>query len=492
MNDWNVNLVSKGPYLHFIGGKEVEGSSGEVFESIDPSTGSVLARFHKASKQDVDAAVEAARKAFEGPWSQFTPKERSKALLRLAEQISARAESLARMEVLDVGRPLTASVAAMKGIPATLEYYAGILLTLSGQTLNVSDKTIVDFTLREPLGVCGLILPWNYPMSLAILKLAPALAAGNTVVVKPSEVAPLSTAQLGQLAAEAGIPEGVINVVNGDGATTGMALVRHPKVAKISFTGGTETGKTIFREAANSVKRLTLELGGKSPLIVFGDADIDNAVQVAYNDLVRNSGQVCAACTRLIVADEVQEEFLDKLFLKAASVRVGDPRDPNTEMGPLVNAAQKEKVHQALVQASTDGIEVKSLTPLDEGSLSEGGFYVPPTALLKATSQSTVAQDEIFGPVQTVIRFATEEDAVRIANDSRYGLAAAVFTESGARAMRMAKALQAGTVCINHGAKASVDSPFGGYRESGVGKERGMEAMTDDTQIKNVRYSLGL
>lgn len=484
------NILRKQAYPLLIDGREVESLAGRTFETLNPATGRAIARVYEADEADVNAAVAAARRAYDGAWGKFTPKERSKALLRLAAKLADHAELLSHLEVLDVGKPIAQSRASIVGTPTTLEYYASVLLSLTGETINVSDNSLIDFTLREPLGVCGLILPWNFPVSLAVLKLAPALAAGNTVVIKPSEVTPLSSVEMGRAILEAGFPDGVINIVNGPGATTGMALVRHPDVAKISFTGGTATGRTIFREAADTVKRLTLELGGKSPLLVFDDADIDRAVGVAYNDITRNTGQVCAACTRLLLHEGIADPFLDALTEKLAKIRIGDPQSEDTEMGPIVNLRQMQRISEYLAIGAEEGARPQPYLDLKGRSELDGGYFVPPVLFHDATSAMKVARDEIFGPVQTVIRFKTEEDAVRIANDSPYGLAAAIMTRDASRAMRVARRVQAGTVCINHGSKAVVDAPFGGYKQSGIGKERGIAAMLDDTQTKNVRFSI--
>ncbi|MCL4764291.1 MAG: aldehyde dehydrogenase family protein, partial [Burkholderiales bacterium] len=340
------DVLRKEPYPMLIGGAEVPGRSGRTFASVDPSTGRHLADVYEADADDVASAVGAAQKAFEDGWRATTPKERSRKLTKLAELLAARIEAMAWIECYDAGKPIAASRGWLAGAPATLEYYAGCLLALSGETLDVSDRTLFDFTLREPLGVCGLIVPWNFPLSIALLKMAPALAAGNCVVVKPSELTPLSTVELGALVAEAGFPPGVVNVVNGPGPTVGAALVRDPRVAKISFTGGTESGKRIFRESADTVKRLTLELGGKSALIVFADADVEKAADVAFTDIVRNSGQVCGACTRVLLEDAIAGRFVEALERKLRAVNVGAPEDPRTQMGPLVSAAQAAKVRR--------------------------------------------------------------------------------------------------------------------------------------------------
>lgn len=477
------------PYPLIINAEEVEGTAGTLLDTRNPATGEVIGRVHEAGDADVDRAVAAATAAF-AQWRRTTPKERSRLLLAFGEAIRRRADALAIAETADVGRPISATSQEMTGVADSVDYYAGVVYSLAGETPEISDPSLANITFRQPLGVCGLIVPWNYPALLAVLKMAPALAAGNTVIVKPSEMTPISTALLGEAALEAGFPPGVVNVLHGRGEVTGMALVRHPDVAKISFTGGTATGKRIFEASAATVKRLTLELGGKSPLLVFDDADLDAAVAAAVRDNTRHAGQVCAACSRLLVHEPILDEFVGELERRLGEVKVGLPSDPETQMGPLISAAQRDRVNGYVEAARREGAEVRAYVDLSQRPELADGHFLPPMLLLSSTNEMTPSREEIFGPVQSVIPFRDEADALRLANDSPYGLAAALYTGDASRAMRLARDIEAGTVCVNASHKVSVDSPFGGIRQSGFGKERGIAAMLDDTAVKSVRYSL--
>lgn len=483
-------LKTSGTYGHFIDGDFPAPQGETAHVTLNPANGMPLTRFAEATGAEVDAAVNAARHAFLAVWGRMTGRERYEHMRRLASELERRTERLAWLETLDVGKPIGVSRATMRDLPYTVDYYASVLHGLTGETLQVGEHDVLNFTLREPLGVCALIVPWNYPLTLALLKIAPAIAAGNTVVLKPSEVTPLSALELARAVADAGIPAGVINIVFGGGAT-GNALIHHPGIDKISFTGGTETGKRIYAAAAAGLKRVTLELGGKSPLVVFDDADLPRAIEVAKVDSIRNSGQVCAACTRLIVHEAVADAFVDGLTQALAGVRIGEPGSDETQMGPVINAAQLERIRGYREVGHEEGAHFTACQNIDTRADLKDGYYVAPALFLQASNEMRVSREEIFGPVQTVLRFRTEEEGLRLANDSPYGLAACVFTRDSARAIRTARTIQAGTVCINYGVKAVVEAPFGGYKQSGIGKERGLQAMLDDTQLKSVRLYHG-
>lgn len=442
---------------------------------LEPATESVLAEVQVG---DVDEAVARAVGA-RAAWASVTPADRGRLLARVADELEERAEDLARLESRNVGKPLTSARAEVATAVHTLRYYAAAPERLVGETIPVAGG--VDITFREPLGVVGLIVPWNFPLAIASWKVAPALAAGNTVVLKPSELTPLTALELEQCALRAGLPEGVLNVVAGTGETAGERLVAHRDVAKIAFTGSTEVGRRISEVCARTIKRVTLELGGKSANLVFADADVEAAAAAAPWGVFDNAGQDCCARSRILVEAPVLDEFLAAFDRAVKTIRVGDPLDERTQMGPLVSAEQREKVVSFVDEDSPVVIR---------GSVPEGpGFWYPPTVLCPVDRASRVAQEEIFGPVAAVIPFTSEEEAVRIANDSVYGLSGSIWTQNGARALRVARALETGAISVNSNTSVRVGTPFGGFKQSGIGRELGPNALDHYTEQKNVFIS---
>ncbi len=470
-----------------IDGKWVEAASGKTFDTLNPATGEVLARVAEGDAEDVDRAVRAARRAVDGgPWRRMRPAERERLLLRIADLIEAHAEELAELETLDNGKTLADSRSVdVPSAAATFRYYAGWVNKLTGDT-NPSDEAFFNFTLREPVGVCGQIIPWNFPLLLAAWKLAPALACGNTCVLKPAEQTPLTALRLGELLEEAGVPAGVVNIVPGFGPTAGAALVRHPMVDKIAFTGSTEVGKEIQRESAATLKRVSLELGGKSPNIVFADADVEAAVEGALVGVFFNQGQVCCAGTRLFVERKLHDEFAERLAKTAAGMKQGSGLDPETRIGPLVSQEQLERVTGYLEIGKREGARVLTGGERNTAKGLERGYFVKPTVFTGVRNDMRIAREEIFGPVVAVIPFKDEDDAVLQGNDTLYGLAAGVWTRDIGRAHRVARAIRAGTVWVNCYNVFDPASPFGGYKESGYGRELGRYALDLYTQVKSV------
>lgn len=476
----------------FIDGKWVEPHSGKTFATTNPANEQEIMQIALADDADVDAAVTAARKAFEsGPWSKLSAAERGKILYKIGEAITAHVDELAYCETIDIGKPISESRNIDVPFVANLfDYYAGWADKYHGETIPVRGN-FLNYTLREPLGVVGAITPWNFPFLLAAWKIAPALAMGNTVVHKPSEQSPLSALKFAEVCQRAGLPEGAYNVVTGSGRTTGMSMVRHPGIDKIAFTGGTSTGITIMQEAAKTLKKMTLELGGKSPNIVLEDADFDAAVRGALVGIFYNKGEVCAAGSRLFVQESAHDPFMDKLLERAKKMQVGDPLDPKTRFGPLCSSAQLQNVLSYIGAGKEEG--AKLVLGGERAKVGDGkGYYIQPTIFDGVSNQMKIAREEIFGPVLAAIRFKDLDDLIAQANDSIYGLAAGVWTRDVKKAHYIAKKLKAGTVWINTYNIYDPASPFGGYKQSGFGRELGMHALEHYTQVKSVWVDINL
>ncbi len=445
---------------------------------IEPATEAVLEELPRAGIEEVDAAVEAAREASPG-WRALAPADRASLLYALAEALADHRDELAVLEARNAGKPILDARGEMEMVAQTFRYYAGAPERLLGDTIPVAGGQA--FTVREPLGVVGLIVPWNFPLTIASWKLAPALAAGNTVVLKPAELTPLTALRFAEIATAAGIPEGVVNVVVGPGSVCGQRLVEHPDVAKIAFTGSTEVGRSIAVGAAATIKRVTLELGGKSPNLVFADADLEAAAAAAPMAVFGNAGQDCCARSRILVQRSVLDRFMDALEDAVESIRVGDPLDEATQMGPLISAARRDEV-ASFVNGDAP-VAIRGTAP--DGP----GYWFAPTVLCPVDPGARAAREEIFGPVATVIPFADEDEAVRIANDTIYGLSGSIWTRDGARALRVARAIETGVLSINSNTSVRVATPFGGFRQSGYGRELGPHALDAYTEVKTIYYA---
>jgi acyl-CoA reductase-like NAD-dependent aldehyde dehydrogenase len=471
-------------YGLWIGGEFVEAA--ETRELTEPATGELLARTAVAGTDDIDRAVDAAQAALTGDWLKTPPTERSRLLHALADAIVANRTELAELESRNVGKAISSVKAELNQAVENFRFYASAIASIAGRS-NPIGGSLLFYSLKEPVGVAGQIVPWNYPLTMTTWKLAPALAAGCTIVLKPDSATPLSALRLGELAGEVGFPPGVINVVPGPGTTVGAYLVRHPGVDKIAFTGSTATGAEIMRMAADTMKRITLELGGKSPSLVFADADLESAIPSSVWSIYYSAGQSCEARSRVLVERPLYDDFVAQFSEKAKTLKVGDPLDPETQVGSLISHEHRNKVHGFVERGVEEGAEVVAGGEPQDGP---GAFY-PPTVLAQVDNKMTVAQEEIFGPVVTVIPFEDERDAIRVANDVRYGLMATVWTGDPARGHRVAARIKSGTVGINMPYSAFPGIPFGGYKQSGFGRELGLDTLELYLETKSVIVNTG-
>ncbi len=478
-------------YKMFVDGKWVSSHTGETWNVINPANQDVIATVPLADEEDARMAIMAARRAFDkGPWRKMSQVERGKLLLALARAIRDQAEELAQLETLNSGKPIRESRMDMSDAADCFEFYGGLADKINGDIVPVPDPNIFAMVLREPVGVVGQIIPWNYPLLMAAWKLAPALATGNCCVLKPAEITPLTALELAKLIKEVGFPDGVVNIINGLGPVAGMELAKNEYVDKIAFTGSTEVGKQLMIAAAGNVKKISLELGGKSPMIVFEDADFPLAVEWVQFGIFVNQGEVCSATSRLYVQDKIHDRFVEELTKNAKRVKIGNPLEEATEMGPIASEKHLNKVMHYIELGKKEGAEIAyGGKRLQNGELKKG-FYVSPTIFTNVKNDMKVVQDEIFGPVLTVMKFGEEDEAIELANQTRYGLAAGVFTRDINRAFRITKELRAGILWVNSSQPCFNQLPWGGYKQSGIGRELGKYAIEEYTQLKQVTINL--
>ncbi len=468
-----------------LGGKRVAAAEGETYEVIEPATGEPMAVVAKAGPEDARRAVEIATRAFEeGPWPRTSARERGRLLTRASLLIRERREELARLEARNGGKPINAARGEIDIVANVFEYWGGAANKIFGETIPIVPPGL-DVTLREPVGVCALITPWNFPAAIASWKIAPALACGNTAVVKPASQTPLTALALADILAEVGLPEGTLSVLPGPGSSVAGALISDPRVAKISFTGSTEVGTQVMRAAAENISRVSLELGGKSANIVFADADLDACVESSVWSVFDNAGQDCCARSRAFIQRPIYDEFVERFAKRTSSIAVGDPLDEGTEMGPLISEGQR--------RTSLEYIEIglqEGARKVTGGEVPEGpGYFLRPTVLADVDNRWRVAQEEIFGPVACMIPFDDEEEVIRLANDTVYGLSGSIWTQNLGRAIRVAKAIRTGVLSVNSSSSVHTEAPFGGYKRSGIGREMGMHAVNLYTEVKNVYFS---
>jgi betaine-aldehyde dehydrogenase len=469
--------------LLLIGGKRIPATAGKTATLVNPATGEAWVEVAAASIEDVDRAVQVADRARKD-WRKVNSRDRTRILLKLASLIREQGEDLAQLESCNVGKPIREARDEVGLAADCFEYYAGVINKVGGQTIPVAANGM-SMTLREPIGVCGLIAPWNFPIAITAWKVAPALAMGNTIVLKPASQTPLTALRLGELALEAGVPPGVFNVIPGAGSVVGDALVKHSLVRKISFTGSTEVGAAVMRLAADDIKRVTLELGGKSANLIFADADLDKAAPSAMWSVLGNAGQDCCARSRILVERSIYDDFLNRLTEQFKTLKLGNPLDEQTEIGSLVSLAHRDRVHQYVELGQQEGATLVWGGDFPGESLSSGA-YLSPAIFADVHSEMRIAQEEIFGPVVAVIPFDTEEDAIAIANNSLYGLSGSIWTQDITRALRVARAIETGVLSINSGHSVHLEAPFGGVKRSGLGRELGLAVLDHYSELKSI------
>ncbi|CAG9621933.1 aldehyde dehydrogenase family protein [Sutcliffiella rhizosphaerae] len=478
--------MKRDTYQLIINGRRVESTSGETFTSYNPATGEAIATIAKASREDAEKAIEAARNAFDkGKWKLFPLNKRARTLNKIASIMRSRFNELVELEILDTGKSLSAAQGQVMQAIEDFEFYAGAIVGHRGSVNNVPGQ-FHNYTEKEPVGVCAQIIPWNYPLMMAAWKIAPAIAVGCSVVVKPATLTPLTAICLGEICIEAGVPEGVVNIIPGAGSEVGNHLVEHPKVDKVAFTGSTPIGKDIMEKASQSLKRVTLELGGKSPNLVFEDADIEAAVDGSLFGIFYNTGQSCEARSRLYVHESIYDVFMEKFVEKAKKLQLGDPFSKETHIGAIINKGQLEVIDGYVQSAKEDGANILLGGKIAKVEGFEDGFWYEPTIISGVTHDMKAVKEEIFGPVVVVMPFSDEKEAIRLANDSEYGLGSAIWTTSHARATRVAKQIQAGIVMVNCPFSAFPGTPFGGYKQSGFGRELCIETLDLYTETKSV------